>query len=182
MVAPAAIVRTGHQEALVFEDQYAELLPARITMQILGNGGLGGDGGAGGAAVATAISGTVVVLQNSTVDTLVIVNIGTGAVTADAFGGGGGVGGAGGAGVDVESAVLEALAGGEVVPVTPGSEVVLVASGGEVVPVAPAAETTPVAPAADVVPVAPAAETTPVAPAADVVPVAPAADDAAGCS
>lgn len=104
----------------MFEDQYVELLPARTMMQTFGNGGLGGDGGAGGQAVASAISGTVVVLENSTVDTLVIVNIGTGAVTADAIGGGGGVGGAGGSGVDVESAALEALADDEMVPVAAG--------------------------------------------------------------
>jgi hypothetical protein len=156
--APAAFVETGHQEAIVFEDQYVELLPARTTMQTVGTGGSGGIGGAGGDAVATAISGTVVVLANSTVDTLTIVNIGTGAVMADASGGDGGAGGAGGGGV-VEPVVVEVPSGADVTLVASGGDVAPVAVGGDVVPLAPAADVTPVAVGADVAPLAPAADT-----------------------
>jgi hypothetical protein len=83
----------------LFEDQYVELLPARLTMQtVLGSGGAGGNGGVGGDALAVANSGIVIILNNSTIDTLTVVNMGTGAVTADSTGGAGGEAGDGGAG------------------------------------------------------------------------------------
>jgi hypothetical protein len=83
----------------LFEDQYVELLPARLTMQtVIGSGGTGGNGGMGGDALAVANSGVVIVLNNSTIDTLTVINMGTGAVTADSTGGAGGEAGDGGAG------------------------------------------------------------------------------------
>ncbi|RBY82473.1 hypothetical protein DQ238_04055 [Geodermatophilus sp. TF02-6] len=102
----------------MFEDQYVELLPARTTMQslgdVIGSGGGGGAGGAGGDAIALANSGTVLVLQNSTVENLTVITTGTGAATTDASGGDGGAGGAGGDVASVAPVVgdVSLLAGG----------------------------------------------------------------------